>query len=801
MIKWGPETQDSLSLEEVQSNPKLLFMLPINKCTIADTWLNKDAEETIIQYLTKENNWFWSWINTLWVVDIEVMFEWFKHPVRTKIDLVYFRDLQYFNTSMAQKNIHDLRLCKIDYLQSDFSRPRIILPDSQELVLQSYYWWDKEDLLSWRQRDSEYLKWIMELEHQIDKSIHKNREFSEQIAERYLSIVKFKCFWISKERYQYIINKIVEEIWISNEAEKKFKIKQLKKYFNEYQPVSFQKIDAELIEWLDQWKIQLKHAYLDQWANDFDQILRASWYTEYFEAEMSLIENNAKEFSKNLWNVHLSYWGWIVAKESALYSQKLLWNRDVWSNYHEGTRKSLSSKLFVQDFHDSHIFINIESSEAYLDWLTELWILWKNHIFESEDGLFTYRNAFMAEEVKWSNWEINFVCSSKYDSEMIKLHRIKFSKKIFDVFSQSEENNEDQDPGYIWTQKSLNSRIHYHNNNISLKIKDFWWSISLSILWNTLYNMEREEIKDFFSSNFEKFGNDLVIMAWIYKQDQENWGKYWKEKGLNWKMNHLFRTYDLDHNQGDYEFNSTLKKDWTSISKIVLKKDKEIKIWSCYTKVFTEWTEFETWKSYKKDISYIQNIISEIPWLYIDSTLDDRLVNFLMIKHQNWEIYWESFNYSQSSRFKNTKKFIQEMFEPHNNEYVAGHNYKKWSLTVSLFTKGYNQLMTVSYNREIETLSIQEKIEYMKSNNPLRVYISWYNTNIRNKTFSDRTLLFNYNYNSENWEEKSELEYKIQKSQVIYSIEPIDIWKVKDLVSTYLDDENSQRHIIRLLEK
>jgi len=32
---------------------------------------------------------------------------------------------------------------------------------------------------------------------------------------------------------------------------------------------------------------------------------------------------------------------------------------------------------------------------------------------------------------------------------MIKLHRIKFSKKIFDVFSQSEENNEDQDPGYI----------------------------------------------------------------------------------------------------------------------------------------------------------------------------------------------------------------------------------------------------------------------------------------------------------------------------------------------------------------
>jgi len=25
--------------------------------------------------------------------------------------------------------------------------------------------------------------------------------------------------------------------------------------------------------------------------------------------------------------------------------------------------------------------------------------------------------------------------------------------------------------------------------------------------------MEREEIKDFFSSNFEKFGNDLVIMA------------------------------------------------------------------------------------------------------------------------------------------------------------------------------------------------------------------------------------------------------------------------------------------------
>ncbi len=358
-----------LLLENVLENPKLLFSMPIKNLNVTKKKSYGDEWGPLIDHINREKNIWSARAPIFWFIEYEIVYEWFDYSVTSNVFLAY-KDPQFFNKhNLKNKWENSAQLCNLMFVNDWVSRFTIVDDNGEEHRLQNYYRQDKDDLMSWSMRDDEYLKWILNLEYEVYKSFLQEKEFAKTVSDRYLSIVDYVVNWFTDDQKVKFLAAYMTFLVESKKTpeESISMIEQAMEYVEFFESIDYKKQIKELIKCIEAWKIDLKYAYLDNWAKDYDQVLRASEYSDYFEDEVKLIRNNIEEITKNIGNIHVSYWGWNLTKESLLYSHLLFTWIGKDSDFEWNRRRYIHKfeKKQIKPFHDAHVFVNIETSSEY----------------------------------------------------------------------------------------------------------------------------------------------------------------------------------------------------------------------------------------------------------------------------------------------------------------------------------------------------------------------------------------------------------------------------------------------------
>ncbi len=278
-------------------------------------------------------------------------------------------------------------------------------------------------------------------------------------------------------------------------------------------------------------------------------------------------------------------------------------------------------------------------------------------------------------------------------------------------------------------------------NSVMIDVESYWWSVSVSIFGNTLFNMNLEDSRSFVDWLFNTYWKNLSLIIGVHKPNISTKKKYWTSKWLEWKQWYIARTLwilDKDVYKFDYEFDE----DWSWYSYLVFEKAAEVKLWDDYKKKFEPWDKLNCGISLKKDWEYIQEIIKTIGWVYIDSQFESDLQSIYIIKNLDWTLYWDQFDYSTTDQFKYINDLLDIIFSLNWLEYMSLWNCEEWAITFNCICNRHTMFMTFKYPKEVKN---DEFINYIRQNSPDSIYISLYDKSA-GQELSQWPLIMNYDY-------------------------------------------------------